>query len=46
MKIPDQHATELLHALWQEQENWLTPRNAPYEFSYEKRTFYYRVPQN
>src|SRR5450631_4531901 len=35
-KIPDQRATELRHArflLPREQENWLTPRNAPYEFN-------------
>jgi hypothetical protein len=38
MNIPDQRATELRHALPREQENWLTPRNAPYEFGDEKRT--------
>jgi hypothetical protein len=34
---------EQLHALPREQENWLTPRNAPYEFNDEKITFYYRA---
>jgi hypothetical protein len=43
--IPDPRATEPLRALPREQENWLTPRNAPYEFSYEKRTFHYRVTE-
>jgi hypothetical protein len=41
--IPDPRATEPLRALPREQENWLTPRNAPYEFSDEKRTFHYPV---
>jgi hypothetical protein len=39
-----QHATEPHHALQREQKNRLTPRNAPYEFSDEKRTFHYVVP--
>jgi hypothetical protein len=43
--IPDPRATEPLRALPREQENWLTPPNAPYEFSYEKRTFHYPVTE-